>query len=312
MECGGTPPLSIRVRDKISTYPFHPRNPRLPSGALNFEIVPAHELSLAEQAKVFNAAFAGYVGGSFELNAATLVAFISFQGIDLCYSRFARDRDGQFVSFGYINRTGPFPRLAGMGTVANARRSGAAGFVLSALLEEANSRGDEAMILEVIEQNPPAVALYQAHGFASLTRLLGWRGAFDAAVAVESAGVHEIAIADALGFPTAWDYPALPWQISRYAAAKVLGARAYALDDVAIVIGDPKASPIRVHGFPGFDGHSWNRLKTLTNAVLAKFPDQEFYAIPVFPEQFGTELFEPLKFRKEKISQFLMRKDLGT
>src|SRR4051812_16897135 len=132
---------------------------------MTFEIVPAFELSLAEQAKVFNAAFAGYVGGSFELDAATLASFISFQGIDLCYSRFGRDRQGQFVSFGYINRTGMFPRLAGMGTVAGARRSGAAASVLVALLEEANTRGDKAMILEVIEQNPPAVALYQAHGF---------------------------------------------------------------------------------------------------------------------------------------------------
>jgi hypothetical protein len=277
---------------------------------LTFEIVPAVELSLAEQAKIFNAAFAGYVGGSFELSAATLASFISFQGIDLCYSRFARERGGKFVSFGYINRTGPFPRLAGMGTVANTRRSGAAAFVLAGLLDEAKARGDKAMILEVIEQNPPAVALYQAHDFTSLMRLLGWRGTFDRAAAVESVSVREIAIVDALGLPTAWDYPALPWQISRYAAAKALGAQAYALDDLAMVIGDPKASPIRVHGFPGFDGQSWDRLRALTRSVLARFPEQEFYAIPVFPEQFGTELFEPLKFRKEKISQFLMRKDL--
>jgi len=59
---------------------------------LKFEIVSAHELSLAEQAKVFTDAFTGYIGGSFELDASRLAAFISVQGIDLCYSRFARDR----------------------------------------------------------------------------------------------------------------------------------------------------------------------------------------------------------------------------
>jgi GNAT superfamily N-acetyltransferase len=275
---------------------------------MKFEIVPAYEVPFSEQAKIFNAAFAGYVGGSFELTPATLVSFASLQGIDLCYSRFARNRSGDFVSFGYISRTGNFPRLAGMGTVAVARRSGAAAFVLSALIEEAQSRGDQAMILEVIEQNPPAVALYQAHGFGSLTRLIGWRGNYDPTCTVRNT-VREISIQQALQLPARWDYPELPWQISRYAVAKIVGARAYALDDVAIVIGDPKTAPIRLHGFPGFDGTNWERLRDLTSAVLAQFPKQEFHAIPVFPEQFGTGLFEPLKFRQEKISQFLMRKD---
>ena len=279
---------------------------------MEFDIVPAYELSLAEQAKTFNAAFAGYVGGSFELNPATLASFISFQGIDLCYSRFARNRNGQLVSFGYINRTGNIARLAGMGTVSDARRSGAAGFVLECLLEEANQRCDEAMVLEVIEQNPPAVALYRSHGFDSMMRLEGWRGGSDpdSHNAAEANAVHEIPIVDALRFPAALDYPELPWQISRHASAKVLAGRAYAAGDVAIVLGDPKVSPIRLHGFPGFDGKNWELLRNLTAAVIAKFPDREFYALPVFPEPFGNEIFGPLKFRHEKISQFLMRKDL--
>ena len=276
---------------------------------MNFEIVPAYELSVSEQANIFNAAFAGYVGGSFELTPATLVSFASLQGIDFCYSRFARDRSGAFVSFGYISRTGNFPRLAGMGTVAEARRSGAAAFVLSALIEEARARADKAMILEVIEQNPPAVALYRARGFRSITRLFGWRGCHDPAVTITKTA-REISIQEALQLPTRWDYPELPWQISRYAAAKIVGARAYRLDDVALVIGDPKVAPIRLHGFPGFDGKSWESVRDLTSAVLAAFPTQEFHAIPVFPEQFETELFAPLKFRKEQISQFLMRKEL--
>lgn len=278
---------------------------------MNFEIVPAYELSLAEQAKVFNAAFAGYVGGSFELSPASLASFISFQGIDLCYSRFARNGNGQLASFGYINRTGNIPRLAGMGTVADARRSGAAGFVLGCLLEEAQQRGDEAMVLEVIEQNPPAVSLYRAYGFDSLMRLQGWRGSSsDAPAATDVIALREIPIAEALRLPAALDYPELPWQISRHAAAKVTSARAYASGDVAAVIGDPKVSPIRLHGFPGFDGTNWGLLRGLTSAVMAEFFDREFYALPVFPEPFGRELFQPLKFRQEKISQFLMRKNL--
>lgn len=279
---------------------------------MNFEIVPAHELALNQQAKIFNAAFAGYVGGTFELDAGALSSFMSLQGIDLCYSRFARANNGQIVSFGYINRTGSFSRLAGMGTIASARRSGAAAFVLSQLLIEAKQRSDEAMILEVIQQNPAAVALYESHGFRSIDHLLGWRGA-GRRTAVGDRPAHsirEIPVAEALGFPGTIDYPTLPWQISRHAAAKVARAHAYAVADVAVVVGDTDTSPIRLHGFPGFDGSNWPLVRDLTSDLVARFPGREFYAPPIFPETFGREVFQPLGFQQDKISQFLMRKDL--
>jgi hypothetical protein len=38
------------------------------------EIIPAHDVPLAEQARIFSQAFAGYVGGSFEMDAAALGA----------------------------------------------------------------------------------------------------------------------------------------------------------------------------------------------------------------------------------------------
>ncbi len=276
---------------------------------MKFEIVPAHELSFAEQAKTFATAFTGYVGGTFQLNAATLASFIAAQGIDLCYSRFARNDDGQLVSFGYINRTGNISRLAGMGTIEGARRTGAAGFVLSTLMEEAKLRGDAAMILEVIEQNPPAVKLYQAHGFRSLGRLLGWRGKGRKADSTSNQ-FTEISVLDAARFRNQPDYPELPWQVSRHAATKVAGARAFAIGETALVIGDTRATPVRMHGFPGADGGNWESLRELVHELLAKFPETEFYAPPIFPEEFGTQIFGPAGFDQEKLSQFLMRKDL--
>jgi ribosomal protein S18 acetylase RimI-like enzyme len=276
---------------------------------LKFEIVPAHELSFSEQADVFNAAFTNYVGGSFHMQASSLAGFICAQGIDLCYSRFLRDDSGELVSFGYINRTGNVSRLAGMGTVPAARRSGAAGSVLSHLLEEARQRGDATMMLEVIEQNPGAHALYRSHGFKEVTRLFGWRNSGDQSPQ-NATHPGEISILQALSLPACVDYPTLPWQISRHAAAKVASAHAFGLHDSAVVIGDANASPIRLHGFLGCNGTSWEPFRHLIAGLLAKFPNREFYAPPIFPEQFGAEIFEPLKFRQEPINQFLMRKDL--
>jgi ribosomal protein S18 acetylase RimI-like enzyme len=276
---------------------------------MNFEIVPAHDVSLADQAKVFTDAFAGYVAGSFQMDAAKLAAFIAVQGIDLGYSRFVRDREGSLVSFGYINRTAGVSRLAGMGTIASSRRSGAAMFTVNQLLNDAKQRSDQAVVLEVIEQNPPAVALYRSCGFREITKLLGWRSNRET-IKQSEAAAREISIADGLRLPNPVDYPDLPWQISRYAGAKVATGRAFALDNVAVVIGDPNSSPVRLHGYLGYNGANWATLRSLTSRIVSQFRNTEFVAPPIFPEVFGREIFEPLKFGREPLSQLLMRKDL--
>jgi ribosomal protein S18 acetylase RimI-like enzyme len=277
---------------------------------VKFEIIPAHQLSLAEQATVFTAAFAGYVAGSFELDAGRLAGFMSAHGVDLCYSRFARDEAGELVSFGYINRTGNVSRLAGMGTVPAARRSGAASAVLSSLLKEAAMRGDSAMMLEVIEQNPAGMKLYQSHGFRIVDHLVGWRRTGDK-VTDQSNDLHEISIFEAMHLTTHLDYPVLPWQISPHAAVKVVSSRSFCSQRCAVVTGDPDTAPIRVHAFFGSNGTNWESLRELVTMLLARFPSSEFYAPPIFPEGFGNDIFQPLNFRKEELTQFLMRKDFA-
>ena len=81
------------------------------------EIIPASEVSLAEQARIFTEAFTGYVGGSFAMDAAGLARFIRAQGADLCYSRLAKNENG-LCGFGYTARTGDISRLCGMGVIA--------------------------------------------------------------------------------------------------------------------------------------------------------------------------------------------------
>jgi hypothetical protein len=66
---------------------------------MNFEIVPASAVPLAEQARVANAAFANYVGGWAELDAQTLTRFLLLQGADLFHSRFIRV-NGELAGFG--------------------------------------------------------------------------------------------------------------------------------------------------------------------------------------------------------------------
>ena len=280
---------------------------------MNFEIVPAHELSLAEQADVANKAFAGYIGGWTDLDAGTLARFLTSQGADLLYSRFVRS-DAGLVGFGYITRTADISRLSGMGVVPEARGSGAARHLLEHLLSEAETRGDEAMVLEVIEQNPRAHALYHRYGFRELGRLCGWRRSADAGAPQDAAIVgEEVAPSQALRIPTAFDYPELPWQISRHALAKVPVTRAFRTETVCVIIGDPEATPTRIHACIAVDpphAQVWRDLRGVLAGILARFPNRDFFAPAIFPEEHGRLLFQPLGFKLEPISQFLMRRDL--
>lgn len=278
---------------------------------MTFEIIPGHAVPLAEQAELFSQAFAGYVGGSFEMDAAALARFIFHQGADLCYSRFARTSEG-LAGFAYINRTANISRVAGMGVVSGARRSGVARRLLNHLLEEARARGDRAIMLEVIQQNPAAHALYAQEGFREKGGLFGWRRGAGAPPIQSRETIDEISLMKASQMPSALEFPDLPWPISRYSMAKLASGHAFCTNHALIVTSDPKVAPVRVHALscPSRDSMDWNSLRNALNALLQLYPEQEFYSPPVFPEQFGEEVFQPLGFTREPLSQFLMRYDL--
>jgi ribosomal protein S18 acetylase RimI-like enzyme len=276
---------------------------------MNFEIVPAVDISLDEQARVANAAFAEYVGGWHEMDAAAIGRFLMLQGADLFYSRFVRV-NGELAGFGYITRIGNVLRLGGMAIIPSARGSGVAGYLLSHLFEEAQANRDATMMLEVIEQNPRAIALYRRHGFREITRLVGWRRpSEDGRERTGDVGaLGEIAVLDALHTPTAPDYPDIPFQISRHSVAKVAKTRAFSHGTVRVIISDPETPPVRVHALFSAT-QNWDELRAALDAVMRRFGGLEFFAPPVWPEEFGANVFEPLGFAREPITQFLMRRD---
>ena len=120
---------------------------------------------------------------------------------------------------------------AHVGVAVAARRTGVARQLLLHLLEEAKRRGDCMMVLEVIEQNPAAHALYCSENFGELARLFSWRRAANAqpmqSLPEPAATLEEISLFAASQVPSALEFPELPWQISRHAVAKLMHGRAY-------------------------------------------------------------------------------------
>ena len=213
-----------------------------------------------------------------------------------------------FRGYGDINRTGNILRLSGMALIPYARGSGAAAQLLLYLLEEARSRGDSTMMLEVIDRSR-AVAFYRRHGFREIGRLQGWRRPVTSDVLPGDATMEEIPTLRALQMEGVREYPEIPWQISRYALAKLEKTRAFQAKNARVVIGDPESPAIRVHGL--FSSSSdWQDLRAALAGVLTLFPEREFFAPAIWPEDFGTKIFEPLGFRREPLRQFLMRQDL--
>lgn len=144
------------------------------------------------------------------MDAGALARFLCAQGADICHSRFARNANG-LCGFAYIGRIGKVARLAGMGVVSAARRVGVARQLLRHLLEEAKQRNDGMMVLEVIEQNPAAHALYRSENFRETDRLFSWRRpgkAQPSAAAPEAAAnLKEISLVAASQEPAALEFP---------------------------------------------------------------------------------------------------------
>ena len=274
---------------------------------MNFEIVPAYEIPFAEQANVFNQAFQNYLAGWHDLDVPGLARFISAQGADLCYSRFVRV-NGELAGFGYLNRTAGVPRLSGMGVIPAARRIGAAEHLLVQLLTEAKERGDRAMVLEVFEQNEPAVKLYQRNGFQIISRLYGWRCRTEARSEKDQA-LEQIPLTTACQKLNVAEYPDIPWQISRHAIAKLPIAQVYRVAGACVVLGDAAAESIRIHACFA-DPPDQKAARDGLAAVMSQYPGREFFAPPIFPEQFGVEIFQSLGFQREPLNQLLMRREL--
>ncbi len=172
------------------------------------------------------------------------------------------------------------------------------------------------MVLEVIEQNPAAHALYRSENFREIARLFSWRRPANTQPPLmpePATNPEEVSLLTVSQEPNALEFPELPWQISRHAVAKLMNARAYSYGRASVVIDDPDGTgPIRIHAFFSreVERPNWAEMRAAFSAVIRADASREFFAPAVFPEAFGQEIFAPLGFQPDPLRQFLMRRDL--
>lgn len=87
------------------------------------------------------------------------------------------------TAYGAVSLAGDVSDLDRIAVLPPARGQGLAGELLTALVDQARDRGAERMLLEVAGDNTPAIGLYEAHGFDTIsTRTAYYPGGVDALV----------------------------------------------------------------------------------------------------------------------------------
>jgi ribosomal protein S18 acetylase RimI-like enzyme len=221
--------------------------------------------------------------------------------------------DEQLVGAVLIARRGWTTRLAAMAISVPFRNRGLGCQLLGTALEEARTRGEKEMVLEVIEGNDTALRFYERMGF-KITRLLyGYE--CQPGTCYLNGNAEEIAEFDPLELArlsAMHGEPNLPWLL----AAETLAAaapplQAWHLQNRAYALVQPDGDKNRLLAVlvpPQFRGQGW--ATRLVGALVARQPGQLWRAMPSLPEGLGTALFCRLGWQPMSIRQFEMSREL--
>ncbi|MCC2545031.1 GNAT family N-acetyltransferase [Hymenobacter sp. BT175] len=178
----------------------------------------------------------------------------------------------ELVGLVLIARRGWTSRVAAMGLVIEARGQRLGQQMLQAALDEATTRGDHSMLLEVFIPNERARRLYERLGFRNTRELFTFRR-LPAAVETETPlrEVDPLAVARLVA---AYGEAAIPWMFAPESLMAVSApARAFTLDDKAYVMLRPEAERTLVQTVlvrPEYRRQGWGR--QLLQAVEAAYP----------------------------------------
>ncbi len=263
----------------------------------------ALEYGLDPAAQLLNRGFADY-HVPVMITAGVLMAMVRQDSVDLGLSRVVFSGD-QPVGAALIARRGWASRLAAMALIPEARGRGVGRALVRHLLGEAAARGERAMTLEVIEQNTPAVRLYEACGFRRLRRLVGYAGRPDVGAApmeLEPVDVREAARA-----LIAYSAADLPWQLSGETLAQAgPPSVAYGHDSTCVVLSDPAAPNVVVRAVvTAPHARRQGRATAILRAAIARHPDKQWQVSAIWPEELGG-LFEKIGLRRQALTQWQM------
>ena len=183
-------------------------------------------------------------------------------GIDLTASRVLIVED-QPCGIALIARRGLDQPAGGDGHRQGNARQRRRLMVHGALIREARQRGDHEMVLEVIEQNEPAVKLYRRSGFQTVRRLIGFTRRGKDAQENEESSLHKVDLHEMGRLVSQHGLADLPWQLSGESIAQLNPpACAYRNGQAYLVVSNPEAEHVVIWSLlvePEARARAWHR-----------------------------------------------------
>jgi len=271
---------------------------------MDFNIAPTSNYPLSDLVKFLNSGFEGYFI-PIQIEMVDFLTMLRKDGIDLTASR-VLITDDQPVGIALIARRGWSSRLAAMGIAKKKRRVGAGSWFMEQLSKEACQRGEREMWLEVIEQNEPAVKLYQKSGFQTVRRLIGLIR--KDAEEKEMDSLQEIDLREMGRLISEHGLTNLPWQLSGESISQMNPpARAYRKGLAYVALSNPDAERVVIWSLLVEKEARGKRLGTdILKSVIAHHRGKTWHVPAIFPEEFES-VFTEAGFEREELSQWQMR-----
>jgi len=274
---------------------------------MKLDTTPASNYPTPDLVQILNLSFDSYIV-PVRFDIPYFLNMLRKDNVDLTLSRVLL-ADGEPSGIGLIARRGWTSRLAAMGIAKSMRGKNAGTWFMESLIQEARDRGDREMVLEVIEQNEPAVRLYQKCGFQSVRRLVSLvnRDAKQDA----KGDLQEIDLRELGRLILLHGLPDLPWQLSGETVALLNPpARAFKKGNAYIAISNPDLENIAISSLLVEPQARGKRLAVdLIETVMANYPGKIWHLSAIWPDEFG-HVFELAGFQREELSQWQMRLQL--
>ncbi len=281
------------------------------SGPSSLRLRPALDFDVETLAELMTRSFEGYLVSVTETPTG-LAARLRYDSIDLALSRVAV-LEGRPAGIAWVGVRGWSTRIAAMGVIPEARRRGVGRRLIEDAVASTRALGFRYMVLEVIEQNTPAVALYRGLGFSDRRRLVGYE------LAAEPVGLDDgsrrdaeaVAVADSreVGRLVAAEAkPDLPWQLAAETLATYgpsvcgyhLEGKAWALvqDSDAAVVLQALIVP-RVHRRAGWGSR-------MLRALWLRHGKRPWRIPARVPESLGADSLTGVGYRRTELTQLEM------
>ncbi len=282
---------------------------------------PVAECASPEVAAALTASFEGYLTGPVHVDAEAYERRFRAEHLDPFASRVylrggKEDGPRSYAGVLLVARRGWTARVAGMGVAPGLRGRGLGERAMREAIADAKARGDRGMVLEVFEQNAPAVALYEKLGFRPRRRLFGYsRGPANGPAATTSPKALSEADPLEVARLVAKEGEAdLPWMLAAEtlsaaappARAYRLGRRAYAL------LEESGPETVLLHALLVRRAERRAGWATrLLQALSATYPGRGWYVPAILPEGPASACLENSGWERERLNQAEMRMRLG-